>query len=49
MGASPLNVLFRLVFIDSSLVTLLAILLTWEMLGTMGCLEEDVGLESSQT
>lgn len=49
VAASPLNFLFRLIFLDSSLASSTAILLTWEMSRTMGFLEEDVGFESSWT
>lgn len=49
VGALPLNLLFRLIFLDSSLASSMTILLTYEMLRMMGCLGEDVGFKSSQT
>ena len=49
VGVLSLNFLFRLIFLDSSLVSSMTILLTWEMSRTTGCLEADVGFESSQT
>lgn len=55
VGALPLNLLFRLIFLDSSLASSMTILLTYEMLRMMGCLRmmwclgEDVGFKSSQT
>lgn len=39
MGALPLNFLFRLIFLDSSLASSMTILLTWEMVRATGCLE----------
>jgi len=48
VGAPPLNFLFRLIFLDSSLASSMTILLTWEASWTTWCLEKDVEFKSSQ-